>query len=159
MAASPVGDKMRFSIISGSQLLCIMGMVLPVSEAQPQVLSAHPVTLISPPPCFQSPEHPPGRGCGHKVMSKFLHVCHKHPRCWDFKAGWVAKVHHPGQHDPYVNGPVAEVCVKLRRPTCRLDLLKAMQITKPKRDHIFILADFIVQIQINTNCSHQIMLL
>lgn len=74
MAASPVGDMMRFKIISGSQLLCIMSMVLPVWEAQPQVLSAHPVTLVSSPLCLQSPGHPPGRGCGDKVMPEFLHI-------------------------------------------------------------------------------------
>lgn len=74
MAASPAGDMMRFRIISGSQLLCKMSMVLPVSEAQPQVLSAYPVTFFSHPQGFQSPGHLSGRDCGHKMMSKFLHM-------------------------------------------------------------------------------------
>lgn len=159
MAASPVGDMMRFKIISGSQLLCIMSMVLPVWEAQPQVLSAHPVTLVSSPLCLQSPGHPPGRGCGDKVMPEFLHICHKCPQYCDFKAGWVANVCHPRQHDPCVNGPVAEVSVKLRRSAFSLDLLKTMQITKPIRHHLFILAYFMVQTHININCSPHILLL
>lgn len=51
------------------------------------------------------------------------------------------------------------VCVKLRRPAFSLDVLKAIKVTKPVSDHIFILAYFMVQTQIDMNCSYQIILL
>lgn len=76
------------------------------------------------------------------VPVQFLHICHRCPWCCNFKAGWVANVCHPKQQNLYVNGALADICVKLRRPAFSLDLLKGMQITKPIRDHIFILEWF-----------------
>lgn len=47
MAASPIGNMMRFRAVSGSQLLGIVSMVFLVPQTQPQILSVHPSTPVS----------------------------------------------------------------------------------------------------------------